>query len=455
MWVRVLIGIVGVGWAQDTILIDRRRYLTQYDLTRKREKWVITGYPLAGYDALRGIGAGVAALIAYNGHRSDPTFAFTPYKYHLFTQVGGFLRGSRYLRLFYDMPWIHNRPYRVTLRLSYREENQGQFWGIGERTFDRAFPEPSLASYEARLSIAMLDSSGTWQTSIAQHQFYIKQWQGWLIGERIAYRGLMRLMWGLRWTGEYLASLKGETYFLPTPAGNKVSALQRPTLIDSAVQGLSPVVKHTSILLNRWQHRWMLGGAVVWDTRDFELNPNRGWLIELNHESRIPDFATHKSTLSIRNYHLWYKSPSEAVQISGAVHLLMTATYGSALPLTDLQIHTRWADGRLPNLLSGPSTLRAFRENRFLAPYAYLFQYEVRSRLGELRIWRQHFTGGPVIFADIAAARDKLGSPSPKYLASGMGTGVRLLWNMSTVVRADAAYGREGWQLHFTTTHPF
>ncbi|MEN3040389.1 MAG: DUF5982 domain-containing protein [Bacteroidia bacterium] len=455
MWVRILIGVVSIGWAQDTLEIDRRRYLSSYDLARKRERWVILGYPVAGYDALRGIGAGIVTSIAYNGRRSDPTFAYAPYRYYLFAQVGGFVKGSRYARLFYDMPWITYRPYRLTLRLSYREEDQGQFWGIGEATFKRVFSEHSLAAYEARLSQTSRDSLGVWETSLSQHYFYIRQWQGWLMGERILYRGLVRLIGGLRWTSEWLTSLSGRTYSLLTPTGEKVSAIQRPTLIDSAVQGWYPTISGANIILNRWQHRWMAGVAVVWDTRDFEINPNRGWLIEFNHESQIPTFSTHKSTLSLRNYHLWYQGSSEMIQITGALHLLFTATYGRALPLTELQVHTRWADGRLPNLLSGPSTLRAFRENRFLTPYAYLFQYELRTRLSEFRIWKQHFTGGPVIFTDIAAGRDKLGSPSVRASAIGVGSGVRLLWNLNTVLRADAAYGREGWQLHFTTTHPF
>lgn len=446
---------MAVGWAQDTLDIDSRRRLRPYELARKREGWVLLGYPTVGYDPLRSLGASLVASIAYNGNRNSPFFSYAPYKYYLFTQVGGFLRDSRYVRVFYDMPWIANRPYRVMLRLNFRDEAQGQFWGVGESYLTERLDPPSLSAYEKKLKAPSLTPAGTWSTRLAQHTFYIKQWQGWLIGERTAYRGLMRLMAGVRWTSERLTSLSGRTYTLSTPTGEKVSAQQHPTLIDSAAAGLVPLLPTVQVRLGSWQHRFFLGGAVVWDTRDFEINPTSGWLVELNHESRFPTFMTQRTTFSLRHYHILYSSPSEAFQLSGAWHGLFVAVYGREIPLTELQIYTRWADGRIPNLLSGPSTARAFRESRFVAPFVYLLQYELRSRIAEVRLLKQHFVGGPVAFIDVGMARDKFRLPSFRRSVIGGGMGVRILWNMTTVLRADAAYGREGWQLIFTTTHPF
>ncbi|MCX8113157.1 MAG: outer membrane protein assembly factor [Bacteroidia bacterium] len=447
--------VVAISWAQDSLWIDPRRKLRPYDLERKRERWVWTAYPGVGYDPLRGFGAAIAASISYNGLRSDPNFAYAPYKYYLFVQAGGFVRESRYLRLFYDMPWIAGRPYRFTARLNYREESQGQFWGVGERHIGERLAEKQLNQYEKRLRTLSLSPEGIWETSLAQHNFYIRQWQGWFSGERVVCRGLVRFIVGLRWTSELLSSLNGRLYWLPSPGGDKVSARQRPTLIDSAALGLIPSVQGLQIGLRRWQHRLFGGGAVVLDTRDFELNPTKGWLMEVSHESRFFPFSTHKTTLSIRSYHFWYETALQNFLLSGAFHFLFTMTYGSNLPLTELYIHTRWADGRLPNLLSGPSTLRAFRENRFVSPVAYLLQYELRSRVAEVRVLKQHFTGGPVAFVDIASGRDKLGTPLPVFTVMGVGIGARILWNMNTIMRADFAYGREGWQLNFTTNHPF
>ncbi|MCS7297795.1 MAG: DUF5982 domain-containing protein [Bacteroidia bacterium] len=449
------IGTLLTLWAQDTLLIDARRRLRAYELARKREGWVVVGYPTAGYDPLRGIGAALVASIAYNGQKNEALFPYTPYKHYFFLQAGGYERESWYWRFFYDAPWIKAHPYRIACRLSYRNESQGQFWGVGEQAFLSRLPEKTISLYEKRLREVQLGSNGIWETRLAHHFFFITQWQGWLVGEHIRRGGLLRLMGGIRWTGEKLSSLQGRRYTLPTPSGEKVSAVQLPTLIDSAAQGLIPLPASTQVVLGRWQHRFFAGGAFIWDTRDFEVNPNKGLLAEVSHESNLPLLSFHKTSISLRTYHIWYESRSQRVQVTGALHLLATLSYGRVLPLTELQIYTRWADGRIPNLLSGPSTLRAFRENRLLAPCLYLLQYELRSRVAELRLLHQHFTGGPVIFVDIGAGRNTLALPSPQKAAIGIGTGARILWNMTTVLRADFAYGREGWQINFTTTHPF
>lgn len=88
-----------------------------------------------------------------------------------------------------------------------------------------------------------------------------------------------------------------------------------------------------------------------------------------------------------------------------------------------------------------------------LTALASLLQYELRMRIAELRIWRQHFLGGLILFADVATGTDKLSMP--RYFIWGMGAGVRIFWNMTTVLRLDAAWGREGWQIHLHTGHTF
>lgn len=457
---RYVWGMVFLCWGQeplsltDTFTIDPRKRLRSYELARKKEGWVFVGYPAVGYDPLRSIGAAAAVALAYNGPKTDPLFAFQPYRYYFFTQLGFYLRESRYARAFIDMPWLRNRPYRATFRLSWRDETQGQFWGIGEHFLGRYLAMP-LKAYEKTLLTPFLEPSGEWGTRVAHHYFHTTQFQGWLVGERIARAGLLRLLGGARWTTERATSLQGKNYTLPTPAGPKVSATQGPTLLDSAAQAYIPSPRGVAYALGRWQHRFFVGGALVWDSRDFELNPNAGFLLEAGHESQLPTFSAHKSYVAFRQYRTLYRSPSEKIQLTGAAHVLFSAVYGRSVFFTEFYTYSRWSEGRTINLLSGPSTVRAFRENRFVVPFTALVQYELRSRVAEVRILRQHLMGGPVVFVDWASGRDKLALPSLRRSIVGVGLGARVLWNMATVLRADIAYGREGWQMHFTTGHAF
>lgn len=185
---------------------------------------------------------------------------------------------------FYDAPWLKGRPYRLMLRLSYRAEPTGQLWGLGESTLRSTLPH-SLSQYERAIQTPT-QINGQWTTQKAFHDFAIQQWQLWTIGEKIAYRGLMRLLGGLRWQQDRVSSLAGRTYPLKAPSGEKVEALQLPTLLDSLA--LQPPLPYVLLPVGSPKGRLFLGGAVVWDSRDFELSPNSGWVIEVGHESRLP-----------------------------------------------------------------------------------------------------------------------------------------------------------------------
>lgn len=449
-WAVLVLSSLGWGYSQDSL--DPRKRLHPYELERKREGWVIVGYPTAGYDPLRGLGAAAISSIAYNGRRTSATFAYQPYKYYFFFQIGGYLKGAWYLRLVYDAPWLGERPYRLTLRAQYRHENMGQFWGVGAHYLARSLPTP-LAHYEKALQEPFLAADGRYYTRLGQYYFELRQGMGWLIGERIARRGLLRLQGGLRAIHEELTSLAGRSYDLPTSrGGSSVFAWQGPTLLDSAAQGLVPVPSGVVVRPGR-STRLFAGGAVVWDSRDFEISPSAGWCAELAHEISLSTAPTQKTFLGVRTYHTLYRSPSGKIQLVGAVNGLVSFTHGRKMFFTDLYYANRWSEGQSFAILSGPTSVRAFRENRFVTPAAYLFQVELRSRVAEVRLLRQHFTGGPILFWDAAGGGD--GLRLPPHAIQGGGAGVRILWNMTTVLRADAAYGAEGWQFHFTTGHTF
>lgn len=224
--------LVGVcAWAQSTLLIDPRKQLRPYELERKKEGWVATGYPALGYDPLRSFGAAIAAAVAYNGKKTEESFSVQPYKQYFLLQAGVYLRRSLYARFFYDAPWLGGRPYRLMVRIAYRNEPTGQLWGLGEGSLAYNLTS-TLGSYEAQLGTPIL-IGGRWVTQKAYHAFVVEQWQLWATGERIAYRGLLRLLGGMRWQQDRARSLAGEIYPLKAPTGETVEALQLPTLLDS------------------------------------------------------------------------------------------------------------------------------------------------------------------------------------------------------------------------------
>ncbi|MCS6790742.1 MAG: DUF5982 domain-containing protein, partial [Bacteroidia bacterium] len=218
-----------VGWLVwlQVVSLDPRKRLPDYELSRKREGWVAVGYPVVGYDALRGWGGGLAASTAYNGSRQDSLFAYQPYKHYWFFQGGFFQRESRYARFFWDIPRIGKQPYRVTLRADYRDENSGQFWDIGQRSFQRRLSSANIQHYDRQLAQAIPQAGGGWETDIMRHQFHISRLQVWITGEKVSHGGILRLILGSRWLWESIASLQGRSYSVFAPDGQKVKAQQR------------------------------------------------------------------------------------------------------------------------------------------------------------------------------------------------------------------------------------
>jgi hypothetical protein len=115
---------------------------------------------------------------------------------------------------------------------------------------------------------------------------------------------------------------------------------------------------------------------------------------------------------------------------------------------------TSWSEARRFEGLSGPNLLRGYRENRFIAPFGQVHQMEMRLMLLETKLLRHNFVSGLVTFADLGTGTNRPTS-WPYPWKSNMGIGGRVVWNFQTILRADAAYSREGWQIIFTTRHTF
>lgn len=211
-------------------------------------------------------------------------------------------------------------------------ESQGQFWGLGEGYLGHFLDEP-LPALERKLKSPRWGPKGYWETSSGWHHFYISHWQVWLGGERIAMQGLLRIIGGMRWIDEKVLSLQGRTYSLRAPDGSKIKAVQLPTLLDSAAEGWTPYPSPAYFAVRQWRSRLFVGGALVWDSRDFEIDPTQGWMIEVGHESLIPSLSTHKSYFSVRQYTTLLQGKSETFRVLGAWHLLCSATYDGPLYL--------------------------------------------------------------------------------------------------------------------------
>jgi outer membrane translocation and assembly module TamA len=106
-------------------------------------------------------------------------------------------------------------------------------------------------------------------------------------------------------------------------------------------------------------------------------------------------------------------------------------------------------------VLGGGRSIRGYREARFLAPTVALVNLEMRARLYDFKLLKQHFALGITPFFDFGSVWDKPGDMNFKQWRGAPGIGGRIAWNQSTILRLDYAQSREGGQFFFGFGHIF
>ena len=423
MWRIGLLG--GLIVAQEATWLDSRKRLPSFEAERKKAGWVWTAYPSTGYDPSRGLGVALQANVSYNGAPEDSLFKCIPYRHFGTIQVGFYEREIWYGRVGYEWLWPGGRPYRIMARTEARKDGQIQLWGVDATTlrYDLSAytADGRLKSYYQNLSRPFLDTAGILRTREAFHRVLMRRFQLWLIGERLLMHGLLRLSFGLRYLHEEPSSLVGTSYRID----RNRTALQAPTLYDSLVTQPLPFP------VSAPGPRLFLGSALVWDSRDFEVDPHRGLLLEIAQEAALTR-PIYKTSLDLRAYFPVYERPDALPRLTLALHGLWYGNYGRSVPLWDLYYISSWAEARRLEALSGPALMRGYRENRFFAPFGQVYQSEIRLMIMEKNLFRQNFIGGIVAFADIGTGTNKVTRWTYPWRGN-VGVGGRVLWNLQTI----------------------
>lgn len=105
--------------------------------------------------------------------------------------------------------------------------------------------------------------------------------------------------------------------------------------------------------------------------------------------------------------------------------------------------------------LGGFQTLRGFAMNRFLGKVSATAHLETRWTVGEAVVWSQHLRFQIAPFIDTGRVFDSPAATSLRNWEFGYGAGLRLAWNLSTIVSFDYATTREGAAFYMELGHQF
>jgi hemolysin activation/secretion protein len=105
--------------------------------------------------------------------------------------------------------------------------------------------------------------------------------------------------------------------------------------------------------------------------------------------------------------------------------------------------------------LGGYNTLRGFKQARFVGDAAAWANVELRWSFAETTFKNQHLRFMLVPFADAGRVFDSIGNTTLKDWKADGGAGLRLVWNLSTVVSFDYGRSRESSFFNMELGHQF
>jgi outer membrane protein assembly factor BamA len=413
--------------------ISKAKKLSAEDLKDKKEGTYVTGVPDISSDPVNGFGYGAEGSIIFDGKKRDPFFAYTPYRKKLDVALFNTSRQQREVSLKLDVPYIFNTKWRLRASASYEVNPNLLYFGITERSLN------SLKKLSAMDSIPVPPFTGN----------KYKDYDASLTGNNFNYNRYTKQ--------EIVANISMERSFIDGKlrllAGYEIGRVN------------SKPFDGNSRLFNDFQKGGITGVGTYWismvqlgiiyDTRDLETDPSKGVFAELTNEFSNHVFGSGLNFNKTFAHFKFYQKvlPGVFKKVILAARAGIGYTGGNA-PFFEYQ--DGWSSEGSIAGLGGAYTLRGYKESRFLARVMDFVNVELRCRFFQTNILKQHLAFSTVPFFDIGGVWDKLSNMNNfnNYRYSE-GLGLRIAWNVNTILRFDYAFSNEDNQFFFNFGHTF
>lgn len=424
---------------------EARPPLSAADYASKAEGGYFTGLPLVNYDSNTGVGFGARGYYYFDGARSEPLFAYTPYLYRVFLQAFFTTGGMMYHWLDIDTRTIAGSPYLFRGQFMFERNVDQHYFGTGARTREplgvsrSAQRFRSFERYQAELD--RVDEQG--QTRTRYDSYRLLRPMALLSLERPLWGGRVRPLVGAGISYNQIEDYTGETVNVGSSERRAVMGATR--LSEDCQAGLIEGCQ------GGWNNFLRLG--LSFDTRDFEPDPNQGVFI---------DAALDVGTALLGSEYDWVRV------------MLTPRAYVSPLPaLTDLVVAARatlqvqsqrtpfFAMNLLPFTeeprpgLGGLRTLRGYKQDRFVGPVMTLTNLELRWTFWRFDASGQNFGLIAVPFLDLGSVYDRVEELSLAGWKRDQGLALRASWNLATIIVVEYALSDEDSGFYVNFNHIF
>lgn len=430
---------------KDTLSFIKSKKMSDADLAKKKEGTFWTGIPDLSSDPVTGFGFGLRSNIYWNGTRTNPLFAYTPYLAKLKANAAYYTTNAREIILSLDAPYVRGSRWRLRVDFKAQQNPSNLYFG----------------SYQTTLDDLRLPSTPTGGQTYGKFSDYDKARKMLRPGDSTEYAFVTDALSNRFRETEYMLNLKAD-YAIGkgkwrVMCGYEIQHLSYKTFEGFNAEAIDSTGKKTTApngtsLLRRDYEQGLIYGlnggwvslfqtALIYDTRDFEPDPSKGIYFELANEFSNPiigsAFDFNKLFVQARYYQKIPVGPRTVFTARlGAGNI-----FGSKAPFFEYQ--DQWSPDGSINSLGGRQSLRGHRANRFLARSLWFSNIELRVRLADAKIRKQRFSFTLVPFFDAGTVRDKWQDLNFDKVKTSYGGGLRIGWNQSTVLSFDYGISNE------------
>jgi hypothetical protein len=434
--------------------------LDEKEIAQKKEGWYATGLPLFGSDAVAGRGIGALANIFYNGNRGAPSFSYVPYEHLVSVAAYQTDRSTKSYSVTWDAPYFLDSPFRLKAYVGHDTNLHNLYFGQGKESLSslayldrndqsgREVRNATYSDYESANSYYTNRGQGKEAVSTQRYNEYKFETNYAQFSLDKTIHKVLRVWGGTELTTNIVRKYDGTWTDAKDPLFNtKLRVLEDETLVTKDAKA-GKIIGQNGGYVN------YLRAGIAYDTRDFEPDPDKGWLIEYNvtrAERAIgSNFSYLRHFAQMKNY--WQPFPKLFEELVIAQRIALTKAEGN-VPFFDYR-YLYSIDGPFGGV-GGQSTLRGYRMERFFGPVIGFYNFEVRWRFGSFELWDSLFQFSLVPFYDIANVWDKVKEINMQGYKHSRGIGIRIVWDQSTVILMDWARSREDSLFYLDMGHTF
>lgn len=437
--------------AQDTITVRKdslsfikSKRMSDEDLAKKREGTFVTGIPDISSDPVTGFGFGVRTNVIWNGRRDNELFAYTPYLMKLKANAAWYTSNAKELALSLDVPYYKGTRWRFKIDFKAQQNPANLYFGLTEKTLgdlrlpsDESTTFSTYREYDRARKTLRPGGAGeaAFVTDALSNRFRETEYMLNLKADYALGNGKWRIMGGYEIQHLSYKTFEGmEADAIDPVTGHEIKAPNGTSLLrrDFEEGNISGVEGGwVSIIQN----------AIIYDTRDFEPDPTKGAYFEIANEysSKLigSQFDFDKLLIQGRYYQKLPFGPRTVLAGRAGIGNV----FGKNAPFFEYQ--DQWSPEGSINAMGGKASLRGYRANRFLARSMWFANFELRTRLAETTLWKQHLSFTVAPFFDMGTVRDRWQDLDFQNIKYSYGGGLRIGWNQSTVLYFDYGRSRE------------